>query len=128
METDKKKNALADIAEVLKGESVPSTESFKKKAIEHFGVESWNKHEERKRKIHLAYLIIEELAKVQIADGMSRKAIARGNCLDYKCNGGFTETVGIFTTEHFPKWICSAVNAIEKCRKIASGEIKKMQS
>lgn len=69
--------------------------------------------------LYKAQSIIEELAKVQIADGMSRKAIARGNCLDYKCNGGFPETVGIFTTEHFPKWICSAVNAIEKCREIA---------
>lgn len=73
METDKDmkpKNALAEIAEVLKNESAPSTESFKKKAIEHFGKERWKRHEERKHKMYLAYLIIEQLSKLENKPGM----------------------------------------------------------
>lgn len=109
METDKKKNALAEIATELKSGS---------HEIRFVGGNYYVQLDDIPA-VRKAREIIEELAKVQIADGMSRKAIARGNCLDYKCNGGFPETVGIFTTEHFPKWICSAVNAIEKCREIA---------
>lgn len=66
-----------------------------------------------------ARLIVAELAKAQVADGMARSMTTRANCLEYSFGNEPLRTVGIFTTEHFPKWICSALNAVEKCREIA---------
>lgn len=66
-----------------------------------------------------AQRIIAELAKVQVADGMPRRVAPRANCLEYSFGNEPPKTVGIFTTEHFPKWICSALNAVGNCRAIA---------
>lgn len=66
-----------------------------------------------------AQRIVAELAKVQVADGMPRRVATRANCLEYSFGNESPKTVGIFTTQHFPKWICSALNAVENCREIA---------
>lgn len=95
------RNALAELADRLKGKRGRFT------------------YEYDRRDICKAQRIVAELAKVQIADGMARRVATRANCLEYSFGNEPPRTVGIFVTEHFPKWICSALNAIEKCRAIA---------
>lgn len=72
----------------------------------------------------LASSIIGRLAQCQMADGIRRNLIPEGNRLDYKCGDCVPKTVGIFTTEHFAKWISSAVDTMADCGELAEGGLK----